>query len=139
MNTQNAVCNYAMLRFIPYPQTGEVVNVGVVVNCIQPCFLHFLAEETMPARVKALFPEYDAAVFAATVEAMGKEVKRISGRIRGPKDCQLSFNELVRPRENTFRFGEVRTILTKDPEKLSDELFCRYVLMKSAAPQTVTG
>jgi hypothetical protein len=139
MNAHDAVCNYAMLRFIPYPQTGEVVNVGVVVNCIQPCFLHFLAETKMPARVKALFPEFDATVFAATVEAMGKEVKRISGRIRGPKDCQLFFNELVRPRENTFRFGEVRTILTKDPKNLSEELFDRYVLMKSAAPQAVTG
>lgn len=139
MNAQNAVCNYAMLRFIPYPQTGEVVNVGVVVNCIQPCFLHFLAEETMPARVKALYPEYDAAVFAAAVAAMGKEVKRISGRIQGPKDCQFSFNELVRPRENTFRYGEVRTALTRDPQNLSEELFRRYVRMESAVPQMVTG
>lgn len=139
MNTQNAVCNYAMLRFIPYPQTGELVNVGVVVNCVQPCFLHFLAEETMPARVKALFPEYNATLFDAAVEALGKEVKRVSGQIRGPKDCQLSFNELVRHRETTFRFGEVRTTLTKDPQNLSEVLFRRYVRMKSTAPQAVTG
>lgn len=139
MNANNAVCNYAMLRFIPHPQTGEVVNVGVVANCIQPCFLHLLAEERMPTRVKALFPEYDAAVFATAVEAIGKEVKRISGQIRGPKDCQFSFNELVRPRENTFRYGEVRTALTKDPQNLSEELFRRYVRMESTVPQTVTG
>ncbi len=138
MNANNAVCNYAMLRFIPYPQTGEVVNVGVVVSCIQPCFLHFLVEKSMPARVKALFPEFDVVVFAAAVEAMDKEVKRITGRIRGPKDCQFSFNELVRPRENTLRYGEVRTALTNDPQNLSEELFGRYVRMESTVPQTVT-
>ena len=139
MNPIQAICNYALLRFIPYPQTGEMVNVGVVVNCLQPCFLHFLAEEKLPDRVKALFPDYDAAAFAAVVAAMGKEVKRISGRIRIPKDCQLAFNELVRHRQNTFRYGEVRTALTEDPRNFSEELFLRYVRMEAAAPQTAAG
>ncbi len=125
MNPNQAVCNYALLRFMPYPLTGEVVNVGVVVNCLQPCFLHFFAEEQMPDRVKALFPEYDAAAFAAVVEAMEKEVKRISARISDPKGCQFAFNELVRPRENTLRFGEVRTAVTADPQNFDEELFRR--------------
>jgi hypothetical protein len=51
-----SVCNYAMLRFLPHPETGEFVNVGVVANCLQPCFLHFLAEERMPARARLFFP-----------------------------------------------------------------------------------
>lgn len=126
MNPTQAVCNYALLRFLPNPDTGEFVNVGVVVNCIQPCFLHFLAEETMPDRVKALFPGYDPAAYKLAVEAMGKEVKRISGRVRGPKDCQLAFNELVRPRESTLRFGEVKTLLSDDAQNVAEELFQRY-------------
>jgi hypothetical protein len=139
MNTTQAVCNYALLRFMPYPQTGEIVNVGVVVNCLQPCLLHFEAEERMPERVKAVFPRYDAAVFAAVVEAMEKEVKRISTRARTSKDCQFAFNELVRPRENAFRFGEVRTILSTDPENAVEDLFRRYVRMESPAAQTASG
>ena len=126
MNPNQAVCNYALLRFIPYPQTGEVVNVGVVVNCIQPCFLHFLAEEKMPDRVQALFPDYNPVAFDAAVAAMGKEVKRISGRVRGAKDCQLAFNELVRPRESTLRYGEVKTLLSDDAQNVAEELFRRY-------------
>lgn len=137
MNPAQAVCNYALLRFIPYPQTGEVVNVGVVVNCLQPCLLELLAEEKMPARVKALFPGYDPVAFAAVVEAMEKDVKRISGRISGPQNCRIAFNELVRPRENTFRFGEVRTILSDHPQNLADELFRRYVRMETPVIQTV--
>ena len=85
-----------------------------------------------------MFPEYDTAAFAAVVEAMGKEVKRISGRVRGPKDCQLAFNELVRPRENAFRFGEVRTAVMTDPQNAVEEMFRRYVRMESPAPQTAT-
>ncbi len=139
MNPTQAVCNYALLRFMPYPQTGEVVNVGVAVNCLQPCFLHFFAEEQMPDRVKALFTDYDAAAFAAVVEAMKKEVKRISARVRGPKECQFAFNELVRPRENAFRFGEVRTAVMTDPQNAAEELFRRYVRMESPAPQTATS
>ncbi|MCU0749099.1 MAG: DUF3037 domain-containing protein [Akkermansiaceae bacterium] len=57
---------------------------------------------------------------------MGKDVKRISGRVKGPKECQLAFNELVRPRESTLRFGEVKTLLTDDAENVAEELFQRY-------------
>lgn len=139
MNAPNAVCNYALLRFIPHPQTGEVVNVGVAVSCIQPCFLHFFAEKAMPARVKALFPKYDPEAFAWAVAAMNKEVKRIQGKIQVPKDCQHFFSELVRPRESTFRFGEVRTVVTKNPQSISNDLFKRYVRMESTTPTPVAG
>ena len=135
MNPTQAVCNYALLRFMPYPLTGEVVNVGVVVNCLQPCFLHFLAEERMPDRVKALFPQQDEGLFETAVAAVRQDVERINARIRDPKTCQIAFNELVRPRENTFRFGEVRTALTGDPQNFDEELFRRYVRMESAVPQ----
>jgi hypothetical protein len=132
MNPIQAVCNYALLRFMPYPTTGEVVNVGVVVNCLQPCFLHFEVERRMPERIKALFPDYPPSVFEAAANAMEVEVKRISARIRDPKGCQIAFNELVRPRENTLRFGEVRTAVTADPQNLTEELFRRYVRMLPA-------
>ena len=139
MNPTQTVCNYALLRFMPYPQTGEVVNVGLVVNCLQPCFLHFKAEEKMPDRVKALFPQQDEGVFQAAAAAVRQDVERINSRIRDPKTCQIAFNELVRPRENTFRFGEVRTALTGYPQNFDEELFRRYVRMESAAPQAVVS
>ena len=90
MNPAQTVCNYALLRFMPYPQTGEVVNVGVVVNCLQPCFLHFQVEERMPDRVKALFPQQDEAVFESAVAAVRQDVERINARIRDSEslpDC----------------------------------------------------
>jgi hypothetical protein len=40
------------------------------------------------------------------------------------------FGELVRRRESIFRFGEVRTILTNEPQQLVEDLFHRDVLME---------
>lgn len=134
MNAPQSVCNYAILRFLPYPDSGEFVNVGVVVGCMQPCFLHFLMEDSrMPARVKAFFPEQSEEKFVAAQKAMQEEFKRLESMVnqfRDPISCQRTFHEVVRPRESLFRFSEPRTILTSDPGNLSEQLFDRYVRMK---------
>lgn len=31
-------CNYSVIRFLPYPESGELVNIGVVVNSPQTGF-----------------------------------------------------------------------------------------------------
>ena len=131
MNTAQAACNYAILRFLPYPETGEFVNVGVVVNCLRPCLFHFLVEERMPPRLKALFPHQNETMFEAGAAAMQQEMMRVKAMIRDPKTCQFAFNEVVRPRESTFRFGEPRTILTDDVANLAEKLFKHYVRMET--------
>ncbi len=130
MNQPQAACNYAVLRFLPYPETGEFVNVGVVVNCMQPCLFDFMMEEKMTDRMKALFPDQNEQAFAAAAAAMRQEMMRVKAMIRDPKTCQFAFQEAVRPRESTLRFGEARTILTANAENVADELFRRYVRME---------
>jgi len=120
MNTPQVVCNYALLQFLPYPETGEFVNVGVLVTCMNPCLLHFCADKTMPARVKGMFPKQDAQAYTTAITALEKDMKRASGSVLDPKTCQLVFGELVRRRESIFRFGEVRTVLTADTTHLVD-------------------
>ena len=142
MKPPQAACNYAVLRFLPYPETGEFVNVGVVVNCQQPCLFDFRVEPQMTARIKALFPDENEQAFAAGTAAMQQELLRVQAMIRDPKTCQFAFHEAVRPRESTVRFGEVRTLLTADVENLAEELFKRYVRMEArpqGAPQLVAA
>lgn len=130
MNTAQAVCNYALLQFLPYPETGEFVNVGVLVSCMEPCLLHFTAGEDMPERVKAMFPQQDEQAYVDALAAVKTDMRRVTESVRDPKTCKQVFGELVRRRESMFRFGEVRTILTKDPQLMVDDLFRRYVLME---------
>jgi len=134
MKPTQAVCNYAILRFRPYAETEEFVNVGVLVACRQPCLFHFEAEATMPDRAKALFPKQNEHAFVAALEALTREMKRLKGGATDPKAVQMAFSETVRIRESVFRFGEVRTILTGNPEGLTHELFNRYVRMEGPAP-----
>lgn len=134
MSTTQAVCNYALLRFRPYPETEEFVNVGVLVSCLQPCLFHFEAELAMPERARALFPKQNPQSFAAALGALQNEMNRLKGAATDPKAVQIAFNETVRIRESVFRFGEVRTILTANPEGIAHELFHRYVRMEGPAP-----
>jgi len=131
MNPELTACNYALLRYLPYPETGEFVNVGVAVCCLQPGFLEFCMDgpRVFP-RVKAFFPELNEENFEAAHAAIAVEFERVTKQIkqaRDPKTAQRAFHELVRARESIFRFGEVRTILSPDPDNLATELFDRYV------------
>jgi hypothetical protein len=119
-----------MLRFLPYRETGEFVNVGILIACQQPCLLHFLTDKKMPDRAKALFSKQSAQVFEAVLESLNLEMERLKKSAHDPKSVQIAFNEAVRIRESVFRFGEVRTILTTNPQNLGEELFARYIRME---------
>lgn len=133
MNTTKHACNYAMLRFLPYRETGEFVNVGVLAACQQLCLIDFVAERKMPDRAKSLFPKQNEQVFEAAIEALQLEMERLKESSLDPKSLQIAFDETVRIRESVFRFGEVRTILTANPQNLGEELFARYVRMGESA------
>lgn len=135
MKPTQAVCNYALLRFHPYPERGEVVNVGVVVTCNQPCFFEGQFEEVIPDRVQAMFPDQGKETYRAGIEAVRQEVLRIKNQMRDPQSVLRAFGELIRPRETTFRFSDVRSAMTENPHEFCDELFRRYVRMGFAPPE----
>ena len=95
---------------------------------MQPCLLQFQAGETMPARAINMFPRQHRQTYAQAMAALQTDMDRAQSSVRDPKTCLLVFGELVRRRESIFRFGDVRTILTDDPQHLADDLFRRYVL-----------
>ncbi|MGB8354458.1 MAG: DUF3037 domain-containing protein [Chthoniobacteraceae bacterium] len=128
-------CNYAVLQFLPYPETGEFVNLGVVVHSPEKCFFDFLLERHKTARVTSFFPELNAGNFRSARSIILMEMKRVKSLIDSGKDAPLSrqvFRELVRPREAIFRFGETRTILTPDVNAVTEDLFAQYVLRNFA-------
>lgn len=124
------VCNYAVLRFQPYPETEEFVNLGVAIHCPDLGLLEIRVEERRHKRVTDFFPELDKARFFAARKAVEAEFQRVEKLVIQKKDPAMArhvFRELVRPRESIFHFGEIRTILTNAPAALADQLFERYV------------
>lgn len=126
-------CNYAVVRFLPYRETGEFVNVGVVLFCRDAGFFDVTLETQRRRRVTDFFPELDRELFSIGRQTFNQELRRVK-QMLGADDRKLAdearlgiFRELVRPRESVFRFSEVGTVLAEDPAKKLAELFDRYV------------
>lgn len=130
---QRITCNYAVLRFRPYQETGEFVNLGVVLFAHAAHFFDFRVETHRHRRVTDFFPELEVARFRLARASFRKEMLRVKQLLLAPQqplDDQERlgvFRELVRPRESVFRFAEVSTVLAEDPAAKLDELFQRYV------------
>lgn len=142
MNPAQHVCNYAVLRFLPYPETGEFVNVGVVAHCEELGWLGYAGVADEGRRVTQFFPAVIAADYLRQRTAMFAELERVRVLISNTKDRRLAcgiFQELVRPRESVFRFGEIRTAMTADPAELVTRLCEHYVKPKTALGELVSG
>lgn len=137
MKTSKLACNYAIIRFLPYPETEEFVNVGVVLACPAMHYFDFRIEKTERRRVNAFFPELNKSIFLLGRTHFRKELERVRSFMdRSSNEATLSFVaqefnrtflDVVKPRESIFRFSGVGTRLAEDPEKALDELFKYYV------------
>ena len=127
------VCNYAILRFQPYPETEEFVNLGVVLHCAVNNYFGVKLENKKHKRIFDFFPELSRDPFKRALEAIATDLHRVREQVNGtfgPAQSELGrrvFREVVRVRESIFRFSEVKTVLTRDPEECLEYLFSSYV------------
>lgn len=133
------VCQYAILRFQPFVETGEFANVGIVLLDVARRYFGFrLQAPRRHARITKFFNELEPAVFKAALRDMEDELHRMQQTIRPEgfavqnmkTECDIAgtqFLELVRPRETIMRFGELRTMLTENPDATLEKLFGFYV------------
>jgi hypothetical protein len=130
------VCNYAPVRFLPYREVGEFVNVGVVLHCPQTNYFGYrLVPLRRTERVKGFFPELDVKVLEAGLSGLARELDRQQASHPMPptqgevapevaKERVKGFQEVIRRREGILHFGEGGTLLADTPEEALD-LLCR--------------
>ena len=132
------ICNYSVLRFLPYPETKEFVNVGVVACCPQVGWMDYCIENRKTKRVHDFFPEMDMNLFIAGRHRLTTELDRLlqEFRLADPrqwvqKNEQVHLNnlflELTREREEIFRMGPPATMMTDDPAGALTTCFTHYV------------
>ena len=126
-------CQYAIVRFLPYLETGEFANVGIVMLCPDAGFFEFKLLKHV-RRITAFFEELDAGIYRRAANDFKLELKRIRNWLahqpQNTMDVELArhlFAELIRPREAMMRFEGVRVVLADDPTQQFDELFGHYV------------
>ena len=64
------VCNYSILRFLPYPETGEFVNIGVVLLASNGEF-HYQLDRTRQ-RVTRFFKTLDHKIYLRARDEIGR-------------------------------------------------------------------
>lgn len=127
------ICNYMILRFMPYTDIGEFINVGIVMVCKTLGWFDFRMDMARARkRIKSLFPEFDMDVFKDGFAFMKNGLK-YQMALNKPND---SFAMYSRFGEGQFHFSSPAGIATEEkPEKLLDDLFSRFVLGKSNAAE----
>ncbi len=140
MNNKVA-CNFAVLRFLPYAEPGEFVNLGIVLACPDIHWFGYRLETRRLDRVTDFFPELKQSKVAFTEgrKLFKAELDRIAtllndgtrdGQYRFKDDAKLfnqTFLNLVRPREEEFCFSQPKTCLTDNPRAELGRLFNFYV------------
>lgn len=130
-------CQYALLRFRPFVETGEFANVGIVLIAPEARFFGFRLLKHY-GRITQFFHQLDRKVYLDGRELFKEELLRFTGDLRrlaldGRKtqpDLTLArnlFNELVRSREAMLQFADQRLVLADDPKVKLGQLFDHYV------------
>jgi len=140
------VCNYAPLRFLPYPETGEFVNVGVVVFCPEIEWFDYRLEVKRRKRIHEFFPELDKKILRDSIATVDLELghhrnatelqlfgHRLTPEVARPRT--LWFKDLIRQREALLHFGQPGVLLAKDPAEALDTLFQNIVRRQFARPK----
>lgn len=126
-------CQYAVVRFLPYAETGEFANVGVVLACPETGYFGAqLLSTKKTGRITGFFDQLDKRIYREAITYLRQELDRV-GRLVADKCAHEHrlvtqiFAELARPREALLRFGETRVILADDPAETLDGLFSTLV------------
>lgn len=123
------ICNYSILRFLPYPETGEFVNIGVVLIANNGDFRFKIEKKRQ--RVTNFFPSLDSKIFLRARREMETELARLSGFFtenRSDLPALLgTFKHLIHPRETMMRFSDPGTMAIENANQAATELFDHYV------------
>lgn len=123
------VCNYSVLRFLPYPETGEFVNIGIVLLANNGEFHYKVAHRRQ--RVTRFFPTLDYKVYLRGRNEVEQEFARLVGFFAKRREqttvLTAAFRHLISPRETMMRFSAPGTIATDCIGDELEALFEHYV------------
>lgn len=131
-------CQYAVVRFSPFIETGEFANIGIIMMAPKYNFFGFQLATKRYGRITRFFDDIDASVYRKTINTFKVEMKRITDTLnshsfhnhsndRSDNFSNEIFSEITRDRETIIRFSNIRTVLANKPQDKLTELFEYYV------------
>jgi len=127
----NVQCMYAVVRFMPFAETREFANVGVVVIAPRLGMYDFKLAPQKFGRVTQFFDDLDGVVYKHAIEGFEAELERVRNYlahnyVQG-KNLVEYFKEITRARESVLHFGEIGTLLTDNVNATVDNLYDRLI------------
>ena len=131
-------CQYAIVRFAPFIETGEFANVGIIMMAPKAGYFGFILQTRRYGRITKFFNELDVKVFRSAMSDLNDELERIHGVLKAhgfdrrlrESDVEFAkalFVEVLRPRESIVRFSKLRAVLADEPKETLKELFAYYI------------
>lgn len=132
MKHSNSVFEYAVVRFMPFIETREFANVGIVLIEPSEGRLIFKVTPKRFGRVTHFFEEMDKQLYKQAVDSFTNELTRLQSFCRAnhlrSKELIGVFRELTRQRESVMHFGNVSRLLANETaEKMLDKLYQKFV------------
>jgi len=124
-----AACHCAIARFMPFVETEEFVNVGVVLFAPGARHFGYRLLDRHTRRIANFFEQVTEAHCLAVLGDLREELERVSDSINATHaGAALSlWAELTKPRASVVRFSEGRVVLAANPVAKLHELYGSYV------------
>lgn len=134
----NTACHYAIVRFMPFVETGEFANVGVLLYAPKSRYFGFKLLVNRHARVTNFFEELDGKVFRSVMSAFREELERTAQLFKRMGTdhryktldrvaADALWNELIKPKASTLQVSGPRMVFATDAAQQVLELFEHYV------------
>lgn len=127
-------CRYSIIKFLPFAETGEFANVGVVMSCPEIGFFDYKIKTKRYGRITDFFEDLDKKIYQESIYTFLDELSRLkkiaSSSGNASDNLRHLFNVLTQPQEAVIQVSQSRSLLVQDNEALEDkleELFEKYV------------
>lgn len=134
MTTDRTICRYTTVRFLPYPDRDEFVNVGVLTAFPMLGTIDFKLEINHTKRITDFFPGFLRSDYKRLAGKFYETFDKIrSGCIETPllgtDDAAFNsfFELLTKQHDELFQFSKSRTCFTSSPKAETNNLFVRFV------------
>ena len=88
-------CQYAIVRFMPYVETGEFANVGILMMAPAASYFGFELLTRRHGRITTFFEELDTKVFCHAMVELKEELERVHSLLKSQGfDPRLKTNNL---------------------------------------------
>ncbi|BCE00463.1 DUF3037 domain-containing protein [Marinicellulosiphila megalodicopiae] len=134
----NQACRYAVVRFMPYPESEEFANIGIIMAVPKLNKFLFKLEIQNFTRYTQFFKHLDKALVSDAVKYFTAELAYLNEQVENQHiNAMDALEHLVMPRANIINFSEQRTkLISTDLDAELTNIFDDFVNHKFATKES---